>query len=102
MLEGLIMPDNCLVALAKSGGLLATFTQLIKFLEPWHGVSKYADEIFLYLETNRLLLEPKTELPCQLPSKAQRKANLQTLHTSKKLKNMDDSIVAQDIQMTAL
>lgn len=34
MSEGLIMPDDCLVALAKSGVLLATLTQLIKFLEP--------------------------------------------------------------------
>lgn len=102
MPEGLTMPDNCLVALAKSGGLLATLTQLIKFLEPWHGVSKYADEIFLCLETNCPPLEPKIELPFQLPSKAQRKANLQALCASKKLKNMDDPIIAQDAQMTAL
>lgn len=101
MPEGLIMPDDCLVALAKSGGLLATLIQLIKFLEPWHGVSKYADEIFLCLETNRLPLELETESPFQLPSKAQKKANLQVLRASKKLKNMDDPIVAQDAQMTA-
>lgn len=63
MFKGLIMPDNCLVALAKSSGLLATFTQLIEFLKPWHSVSKYADEIFLCLETNRLPLEPETKSP---------------------------------------
>ena len=67
------MPDICLVALAKSGGLLATHTQLIKFLEPWHGISKYADKIFLYLETNRLLSEPEAKLSFQLLSKAQKK-----------------------------
>lgn len=96
------MPDNCLVALAKSGRLLATLTQLIKFLEPWHGVSKYADKIFLCLEINCLPLELKTELPFHLLSKAQKKANLQAFCAFKKLKNMDNSIVAQNAQMTAL
>lgn len=33
MFEGLIMLDNCIIALAKSGGLLATLSQLIKFLK---------------------------------------------------------------------
>lgn len=32
--KGLIMPDNCLVALRKSSRLLITPSQLIKFLEP--------------------------------------------------------------------
>lgn len=56
------MPNNCLVALAKSSGLLATFTQLIEFLELWHGVFKYANKIFLYLKINRLLLELEIKL----------------------------------------
>ena len=34
MPKGLIMPDDCLIALAKLGGLLATLPQLIEFLEP--------------------------------------------------------------------
>lgn len=63
MPKGLIMPNDCLIALAKSDGLLATLSQLIKFLEPWHGVSKYVDKMFLCLQTNRSPLEPETELP---------------------------------------
>ena len=88
------MPDNCLVALAKSGGLLATLTQLIKFLKPWHGVFKYVNKIFLCLKINRFSLESETKLPFQLPSKAQKKANFQAFCTSKKLENMDDLIIA--------
>lgn len=45
MPESFIMLDCCLVALAKSEGLL-NLTKLIEFLEPWHGISKHAQEIF--------------------------------------------------------
>lgn len=98
MPEGLTMPDCCLVALAKSRELLATPGQLIEFLEPWHSVFKYVDKIFLCLEFNRPPLEVKTNLP--LSSRVKRKTNLQALRASKKLKNMDDPIIAQDTQMT--
>ena len=51
MLESLVLPDCFLVALAKSDRL-SNVTELIKFLEPWHGVSKHAQEIFHCLEKN--------------------------------------------------
>lgn len=77
MFEGLIMPDDWLVAVAKSGRLLTTSGQLLDFLEPWHSVAKYVDEIFLCLQTNRPLLEAiETDLLFRLLSKAQKKVNL--------------------------
>lgn len=69
------MLDNCLVTLAKSGKLLTTLIHFIKFLKTWQGVSKYANKIFLYLETNCLLLEPETKLPFELLFKTQKNTN---------------------------
>lgn len=61
------------------------------------------DEIFLCLQLNCLLhIGAKTNLPFYLPIQAKQKANLQVLWASKKLKNMDNTIVAQDTQMTIL
>ena len=45
MPKSLIIPDCCLVALAKSEGLL-NLTELIEFLEPWHNIFKHAQELF--------------------------------------------------------
>ena len=105
MPESLVMPDCCLIALAKSRGLL-NFTELIKFLEPWHDVSKHAEEILHCLKKNRPSLNsdanPNVDSATHLPSKAERKATLQALRASKKLKNMDDPLIAEDARMVAL
>lgn len=69
-------------------------------MELWQGISKYADKIFLYLELNRSLLGAKTDL--RLLSQAKKKINFQVLRASKKLKNINKLISAQDIQITAL
>ena len=68
--------ECCLVALVKSEGLL-NITELIEFLEPWHDISKYAQEIFYCLEKNCLHLNPEASVP-NLLSKAKQKATLQT------------------------
>ena len=68
--ESLVMLNCCLVALVKSEGLL-NITELIEFLEPWHGVSKHTQEIFHYLEKNRPPPNPEAPVP-NLPSKAKR------------------------------
>lgn len=74
MPESLVMPDCCLVTLVKSEGLL-NITELIEFLEPWHGVSKHAQKIFHCLEKNSP--PPNLEAPVpNLLSKAERKAAL--------------------------
>ena len=79
MPESLVILDCCLIALAKSGRLL-NFTKLIKFFEPWHGISKHAEEILHCLEKNRPSLNsdvnPNVDSATHLPSKAERKATL--------------------------
>lgn len=74
ILEGLTMLDSCLVVLAKSRGLVAIPSQLIKFLKPWQGVSKNGDGIFLCLKLNCLSLRDKIDLP--LSNQASRNINL--------------------------
>lgn len=94
------MSDCYLIALIKSEGLL-NITELIEFLEPWHGVSKYVQEIFHCLEKNRSPPNPEVSVS-NLPSKIARKAALQALQASKKLKLMDDSLIAKEAQIVAL
>lgn len=100
MPESLIMPNCCLVALAKSEGLL-NLTELIKFLELWHDISKQAQEIFQYLQKNYLPPIPETPIP-NLLSKAEQKAALQALQAFKQLKNMDDLLITKEAQIVAL
>ena len=95
MPESLVLPDCCLVALAKSEGLL-NLTELIKFLEPWHGVSKHAQEIFHCLEKNRPPLDSNAEPPeANLLSKAKQKLAVQSLRASKK-KTTEDPLAAKE------
>lgn len=68
MPESLIMPDCCLASLAKSGGLLQDLSQLVDFLEPWHGISKYAETILQCLQKNSIPLNPEAEPDETLPS----------------------------------
>ena len=93
------MFDYCLVALVKLRRLLVTPGQLIKLLELWYNISKYANKIFLYLELSYPPLGAKTNLP--FPSQGKKKTNFQALQASKKVKNMHNLIIAQDAQMTA-
>lgn len=51
MPPGLIMSDDCLAALAKSGGTLVDSDSLIKFLEPWYGLDKHCTEILACLDS---------------------------------------------------
>ena len=84
MPESLVLPNCCLVALAKSEGL-SNLTELIKFLEPWHSVFKHAQEIFNCLEKNCPPLDSNAEPPeANLSSKAKQKLALQALQASKK------------------
>lgn len=45
------MPNCFLASLAKAKRILK-LKDLVEFLEPWHGVNKYANEIFQYLKMN--------------------------------------------------
>lgn len=101
MPDSLIMPDDCLLALAKSGASL-NHDQLVEFLKPWYGMAKHADGILIVLQKNRPHLDTQVSPPFELPSRSERKSVLVALRTSKKLKNMDDPAVAEEARMTEL
>ncbi len=101
MPKSLIMSDCCLASLAKSGGIFK-FEDLLEFLDPWHSIDKHANKIFKCLEMNRPPLDIDAKPLLQSPSKAERKNVLQTLQTSKKLKNMDNLVIAENVRMTGL
>lgn len=100
MPDNLIMPDDCLLALAKMGGSL-DHDQLVDFLKPWYGISKHAAGILLVLQKNRPYLDTETP-PFELPPRSERKSALIALRMSKKRKNMDDPILAEEARMTEL
>lgn len=60
MPKRLILFYYCLIDLAKFERLW-DLIKLIKFLKSWHGVFKYTQEIFYYLDKNYLLLNFNTE-----------------------------------------
>ena len=101
MSDSLFMLDACLIALAKLGEIF-DLDQLIEFLKPWYGVAKYADDIFLCLQKKSASALGLDLPPSEIPSKAQRKATLKALRNSKKLKYMDDPLVAEEARITAL
>ena len=73
MFESLVMPDYCLIPPVKSRRLL-NLTELIEFLEPWHGVSKHVKENIQCLKKNRPSLNsdvnPNVDSATDLFSKA--------------------------------
>lgn len=95
------MLDSCLAAVAKSRGLL-NLDKLIEFLEPWYGIAKYAKDILVCLQKNSPPSDASHPDHLDLPSKAKQKATLQALRHSKKQKNMDDPLVAEEAQMISL
>lgn len=101
MPENLVLPDCCLVALAKSEKL-SNLTELIKFLEPWHSISKHAQKIFHCLEKNCPPLNSNAEPPkANLLSKTEQKLALQALRALKK-KTTQDLLAAKEAQIVAL
>lgn len=74
MPDNLIMPDDCLLALAKLGGFLDQ-DQLVDLLKPWYGISKHAAELLIVLQKNRPYLDIQTP-PFELPPRSERKSTL--------------------------
>lgn len=98
MPDNLIMLDNCLLALAKSRSSLDQ-DQLVNFLKPWYDISKHTAELFIILQKNQPYLDTQISL-FELPLKLERKSALIALWTSKKVKNLDDSVLAEEACMT--
>lgn len=99
MPKGYVMPDCCLLTLAKLRELF-NLDILIEFPEPWHGVDKYTKEILICLQKNSPLFDNNPHF--DLLFKAEQKATLQTFRNSKKQKNMDDPLIAEKAQMVSL
>lgn len=95
--DTLIMDDNCLIALAKNGEVLQDKTSLIQFLKPWYGMERYTDELLACIQQNS-----SCSATPDLPSKSERKAILTAARNSKKLKGMDDPLLAEEARMIAL
>lgn len=99
------MSDICLAVLAKFGGLLITWVQLVDFLKPWCGIAKHTDNILFCLQKNSPFppsLDPGLDTSLDLPFKAQRKAMLKAFKTSKKLKYIEDPKIAKVACLTTL
>ena len=77
MPDNLIMPDDCLLALVKSGGSFDQ-DQLIYFFKPWYGISKPTAEILIGLWKNQPYLNTQTA-PLELPSRLRGKSALISL-----------------------
>lgn len=100
MPDNLIMPDDYLLALAKSGSFLDQ-DQLVNFLKPWYGISKHTAELLIVFQKNRPYLDTQTP-PFELLLRSEKKSALIAFRMSKKLKNLDNPILAEEARMTAL
>lgn len=95
--DTLIMDDNCLIALAKNREVLQDKTSLIQFLKPWYGMERYTNKLLTCIQQNSFC----STTP-DLPSKSERKAILITARNSKKLKGIDDHLLAEEARIIAL
>lgn len=100
MPDNLIMPDDCLLALAKSGGFLDQ-DQFVDFLKPQYSISKYTAELLIILQKNRLYLDIQIP-PFELSLRLETKSAFIVFRMSKKLKKLDYPVLAEEACMTAL
>lgn len=99
------MSDACLAALAKNADSLHDNQTLVKFLEPGYGVDQHRIEILACLRTY-----PAEKPPDNLESTSNytlvpwsdRKETLKAARASKKVKYMDDPVIAGAARITAL
>ena len=91
------MDDTYLTALAKNRKLLWDLLTIIEFLKPWYGMTGFAEKILVYIQKNSSFMDLS-----DLSTKAKRKSMLAAVHISKKLKGLDDSLLAKDSCITAI
>ncbi|MCJ1471185.1 hypothetical protein MMC07_009833 [Pseudocyphellaria aurata] len=104
MPDSILLPDCCLTALAKNGKDLLDTATLLEFLKSWNSVERYCDEILSCLQKNssRVYFQAESDRSEGMPSDAERKAMMQAARLSKKLKGMDDPLVAKASRIDAL
>lgn len=84
------MSNDCLAVLAKSRSIFIDFNFFIKFLASWYGFDKHCTEILTYLNITALF------------TLVNQKAALKAAQASKKIKFIDDLIIAKAARITAL
>lgn len=100
MTDNTLISDSCFLAFVKDGSQLYDLPTLIQFLKPWAPyIATYIDEILLCLQQNSLLFQPQfsTEDLIVKLTKAKRKAISQAAYISKKLKFMNDFLIAKQV-----
>lgn len=90
MPDKLITSDSCLLALAKNGGTLTDKATLHDLLQPWYGADEYCKELLECLVRSKHLNRPA------------RREVLRSSKASKKIKYMDNPVVAEKARITAL
>lgn len=96
MPDGLIISDTCLAALAKSYDSLVNSDTLLAFLKPWYRVEKHHVEILACLQST------SSSNDNTLTTRHDRKEALRAARASKKVKYIDDPIIAEKARIIAL
>lgn len=88
MPDMLLMSEQCFLDFAKQDSeKLDTKNKLSDFLCLWSDLHEFVDEIFNYLQQS----SPHSQ---ELPIKAQRKSILKAVQASKKIKFIDNPVIA--------
>lgn len=95
ILHSLIMLNNCLLTLAKNAIDLIDSESLIQFLVPWYRMEKHHLGILVCLQ-NTFPSSPN------IAFKLERKAVLKAVQASKKIKYMDDPVIAKAAKITTM
>lgn len=93
----IIMSDICLMAIAKNANILIIVDSMLQFLEPWSGVKKHHIEFLACLSTATNIQDPAS-----FSQQSDQKAALVAAKASKKVKYMDNPVIAKAAKMTAL
>lgn len=105
------MPDDCVLALAKNAEDLTNLETLISFLKPWYGIAdRFAKGILVYIQktiasTLMFISNNPTSIPAssnyRVPSRAEQRAILKAAQASKRLRYLDDPVIAAASEMIA-
>lgn len=95
MLHSLIIFDGWLIAFTKNANLVINEERFIQLLAPWYGIVKYYFAILACLQSTICNNNNATSMIKQ-------KAALKAAQASKKVKYMDNSLIAKNVKITAL
>lgn len=100
MPDNMIILDDCLLTLAKLEGFLDQ-DQLVNFLKSYYDISKYIIKLLIVFQKSWLYLDIQI-LPFELSPRSEKKSAFIALLMLKKLKNLDNSVLVEEVCMTTL